>query len=211
MTQITLFCSLCLQTTGVISEQSQSRCPSSENTFCLLWTKDTQFDSSSLRHQMRVMMMMKAPMMMMMHIFLKHSISHKYILEYHYWQALSHTTWVTSMFLTLDCMVCDADLSPQDLSWLQYSNTHTHGLQRSCGGKGTARPLSQEKSASECLCHSLKRGAYWPLPWQVFIGFPGPLHQRQSSFTMQRFVWGGYLCRHRRGFCWIHQRRTFAM
>ena len=38
----------------------------------------------------------------------------------------------------------DADPGPQDLLlWLQY--THTHGLQKSCGGKGTARPLSQEE------------------------------------------------------------------
>ena len=40
----------------------------------------------------------------------------------------------------------DADPSRQDLLlWPQY--THTHGLQKSCGGKGTARPLSQEESA----------------------------------------------------------------
>ena len=42
----------------------------------------------------------------------------------------------------------DADCGPQDLLLrFQYSNTHTHGLQRSCGGKGTARPLPQEGSA----------------------------------------------------------------
>ena len=50
----------------------------------------------------------------------------------------------------------DADPGQQDLLWwLPYTNTH--GLQRSCGGKGTARPLSQEESASERLVHSLKR------------------------------------------------------
>ena len=108
--------------------------------------------------------------------------------------------------------ICDADLGPQDLLlWLQYSNTQTHRLQRSCRGKGIAGPLSQEESASECLSHSLKGGVPWPLPWQAFIGFPGPLHQRRSSFTMQRFFMGGYLCRHRRGCRWIHQRRIFAM
>ena len=29
--------------------------------------------------------------------------------------------------------------------------------------------------------------------WTGFIVFLGPLHQRWSSFTMQRFVLGGYL------------------
>ena len=41
--------------------------------------------------------------------------------------------------------------------------------------------------------HSLKRRTPRPLPWQAFIVFLGPLHQRWSSFTMQRFVLGGYL------------------
>ena len=54
----------------------------------------------------------------------------------------------------------NADLGPQDLLLrFQYFNTHTHRLQRSCGGKGTARPLSQEESASDRLGHSLKGGA----------------------------------------------------
>ena len=36
----------------------------------------------------------------------------------------------------------DADCGPQDLLlWPQYTNTH--GLQKSCGGKGTARPLKR--------------------------------------------------------------------
>ena len=35
----------------------------------------------------------------------------------------------------------DGDLGPQDpVLWLQYTNTH--GLQKSCGGKGMAWPLS---------------------------------------------------------------------
>ena len=39
----------------------------------------------------------------------------------------------------------DADPSPQDLLlWLQY--TDIHGLQKSYGGKGMARPLYQEES-----------------------------------------------------------------
>ena len=32
-----------------------------------------------------------------------------------------------------------------------------------------------------------------PLPRQAFIVFLGPLHQGWSSFTMYRFVLGGYL------------------
>ena len=40
----------------------------------------------------------------------------------------------------------DTDPGQQDLLlWPQH--THTHGLQKSCGGKGTARPLPQEESA----------------------------------------------------------------
>ena len=85
----------------------------------------------------------------------------------------------------------DADPGPQDPLWLQY--THTHGLQKSCEGKGMVWPPSQEKSASEGLGHSLKRRAPHPLPWQAFIVFLGLLHQRRSSITMQRFVLGGYL------------------
>ena len=86
----------------------------------------------------------------------------------------------------------DADPGPQDpVLWLQYTNTH--GLQKSCAGKGTVRPLSQEESTSEHLGHSLKRRAPWPLPWQAFVVFLGPLHQRWSSFIMHRFVLGGYL------------------
>ena len=71
----------------------------------------------------------------------------------------------------------NADPGQQDPLWLQY--THTHRLQKSRGGKGMLRPLSQEESTR-------------PLPWQAFIVFLGPLHQRMSSFTMQRFVLGGY-------------------
>ena len=62
--------------------------------------------------------------------------------------------------------------APQDLLLrFQSPNTHTHGLQRFCGGKGTARPLSQEESASELLGHSLKGGACLPLPQPSFYWF----------------------------------------
>ena len=40
----------------------------------------------------------------------------------------------------------------------------------SYGGKGTAWPLSQGESTSECLSHVLKRRVPWSLPWQAFIG-----------------------------------------
>ena len=54
----------------------------------------------------------------------------------------------------------DTDLGPQDLLLrFQYSNTHTHGLQTSCGGKGMDRPVSQEESTSQHLGNSLKGGA----------------------------------------------------
>ena len=64
-----------------------------------------------------------------------------------------------SFSLIVHCWCTDTDLGPQDLLLrFQYSNTHTHGLQRSCGGKGTVRPLSQEESTSQRLGHSLKGG-----------------------------------------------------
>ena len=97
--------------------------------------------------------------------------------------------------------MCDVDPDPQDPLWLQY--THTQGLQKSCGGKGMVRPLSQEESAR-------------PLPGQAFIVFLGPLHQRRSSFTAKvcfgwlsfadkgegvtEYIKGGYLqCKGRSG------------
>ena len=93
---------------------------------------------------------------------------------------------VVSIFLNpraLLCWLCvsEADPGQQDpVLWRQQ--TDTHGLQKSCGEKGTARPLS--KSEREPLK---------PLPGQAFIVFLGTLHRGWSSFTMQRFVWGGYL------------------
>ena len=52
----------------------------------------------------------------------------------------------------------------------------------SCGGRGTARPLSQEESAPT-------------LALTGFYCFLGPVHQRWSSFTMHRFTTGDYLLR----------------
>ena len=86
--------------------------------------------------------------------------------------------WHPNRDLNPGCSNDDADPGQQDPLWLQYSNTHR--LQKSCGGKGAAWPLCQEESTR-------------PLPWQAFIAFLGPLHQRWSSFIMHRFVLGGYL------------------
>ena len=80
------------------------------------------------------------------------------------------------------------------------------------GEKGwRGHSLKRRVPLSAWAGHSLKGRVPWPFPWQAFIVFPGPLDQRRSSFTMQRFVLGGYLCRHRRGCSWIHQKRIFAM
>ena len=65
-----------------------------------------------------------------------------------------HELVYTNLFPDLGCsqplldadVPDDADPSPQNLPlWPQH--TDTHGLQKSCGGKGTAWPLSQEESA----------------------------------------------------------------
>ena len=58
---------------------------------------------------------------------------------------------------------------------------------------------------------TLSRGEPPHLPWQAFIVFLGPLHQRRSSFTMQQFVWGSYLLQTKERVSPIHQRRIFAM
>ena len=76
----------------------------------------------------------------------------------------------------------DADPGPQDLLlWPQYA--HTHRLQKSCGEKGAAWPLSK-----------LERGLLTP-HGQAFIVFLGTLHSGRSSFTMHRFTTGDYLLR----------------
>ena len=53
-------------------------------------------------------------------------------------------------------------------------------------------PQGPVEEKGQCS-HTLKRRAPRPLPGQAFIVFLGPLHQRWSSFTMHRFVLGGYL------------------
>ena len=57
--------------------------------------------------------------------------------------------------------MCDADPGPQDLVlWLQYTNTH--GLQKSCGGQGTAATLSRGERPDPCLDrHSLLFWAHY--------------------------------------------------
>ena len=77
----------------------------------------------------------------------------------------------------------DTEPGQQDPLWLLYSNTHIHRLQKSCGEKGAAWPLSK-----------LKRGPLTP-SWTAFIVFVGTLHGGWSSFTMRRFTTGDYLLR----------------
>ena len=85
----------------------------------------------------------------------------------------------------------DADLGPQDLLLrFQYSNIHTHGLQRSCGGKGTARPLSQEESASERLGHTLKGGSATTLALTSFYCFSRPLTSKKVLFYYAKVCFG---------------------
>ena len=81
----------------------------------------------------------------------------------------------------------DADLGLQDLLLRsQYSNTHTHGLQTSCGGKGTAWPLSQEKSTSEHLGHSFKGGAAPTLALtKLLLVFQAP-HIKEGSLLLYK-------------------------
>ena len=80
----------------------------------------------------------------------------------------------------------DTDPGLQDpVLWPQYTNTH--GLQKSCGGKGAVWPLSK-------LERGPKRESQ-PPPGQAFIVFLGILHGRWSSFTMHRFITGEYLLR----------------
>ena len=60
----------------------------------------------------------------------------------------------------------DADPGQQDPLCLLYSNTHTHGLQKSCGEKGAAWQLSK-----------LKRGPLTPA-WTGFYCFSGHITLR---------------------------------
>ena len=61
--------------------------------------------------------------------------------------------------------VYNADPGPQDLLlWWQYANTH--GLQKSCGGKGAAWPLSKSE-----------RGPLTPA-WTGFYCFSGHITLR---------------------------------
>ena len=68
--------------------------------------------------------------------------------------------------------------------WLQWTNSH--GLQKSCGEKVMAWPLSKWERGREG-----QRAR--PLPGQAFIAFLGTLHQGWSSFTTHRFTVGDYL------------------
>ena len=61
--------------------------------------------------------------------------------------------------------------------WMQQTNSH--GLPKSCGEKGTVRPLSQREST---LTLALT-GFYW---------LSNSIHQRRFSFIMLRFPLGDY-------------------
>ena len=106
--------------------------------------------------------------------------AHSMSLTLNRWWGRGNNVWAHAIlsfpiFSSCSVSLYDADLGLQDLLLrLQCSNTHTQGLQGSCGGKGTAQPLSQEESASDRLSHSLKGGAPRALPWPAFIGFSGP-------------------------------------
>ena len=102
-------------------------------------------------------------------------------------------------FMTRMCqMTDDADPSPQDLLlWPQY--THTQGLQKSCGGKGTAQPLPPEESIPT-------------LALTGFYCFSRPLYIKDGPpLLCKGLFWVVIFCRQRRGCCWIHQRRIFAI
>ena len=74
----------------------------------------------------------------------------------------------------------DVDNGPQCPRLCGWNETNSHGL-----------PSPMEEKGQHG--HSLKRRTPRPLPWQAFIVFLGPLHQRWSSFTKHRFVLGGYI------------------
>ena len=61
--------------------------------------------------------------------------------------------------------------------WMRRTNAH--GLQKSCGEKGTAQPLSERESTST-------------LAWTGFYCFLVALHQRRISFIILRFTLSDY-------------------
>ena len=71
-----------------------------------------------------------------------------------------------------------------------------HRLQKSCGEKGMAWPLSKWERARG-LERAQERESR-PLSGQAFIAFLGTLHQGWTSFTMHRFTTGDYLLRTRK-------------
>ena len=75
------------------------------------------------------------------------------------------------------------------LLWQQWTNTH--GLQKSCGEKGMAWPLSKWERGREGQREPKRESL--PPPGQAFIAFLGTLHWGWSSFTMHRFTVGDYL------------------
>ena len=83
-------------------------------------------------------------------------------------------------------MEIDADPSPQDLLlWQQYTNTH--GLRKSCGEKGTARPLSQERRVPQPL--SLEENSL-TLALNGFYCFSRPLTSKMVLLYYVKFCFG---------------------
>ena len=73
----------------------------------------------------------------------------------------------------------DADSGQQSPRHCGWDETNSHGPPKSCGGKGTAQPHSQEDSASTLAL----TGFYW---------LSNSVHQRRFSFIMLRFALGNY-------------------
>ena len=97
----------------------------------------------------------------------------------------------------------DADPGPQDLLlWSQY--THTHGLQKSCGGKGMARPLPQEESTPTLAwtgfyCFSRPLTSKMVLLYYAKVCF-GWLSFADKGEGVAEYIKGGYLqCKGRSG------------
>ena len=97
----------------------------------------------------------------------------------------------------------DADPSPQDLLlWLQY--TDIHGLQKSYGGKGMARPLYQEESTltlalTGFYCFSRPLTSKKVLLYYAKVCF-GWLFFADKGEGVAEYIKGGYLqCKRRNG------------
>ena len=114
--------------------------------------------------------------------------------------------------LLYTALVSDADVADdtdpglQDrLLWPQYTNTHR--LQKSCGGKGTAQPLSQEESALTlaltgfyCFSRPLTSKMVLLYYGKVCFGWLSFADKGESVAEYIQYIQGGYLqCKGRSG------------